>query len=235
MLKRLRATPAAVGGALVWLLLGCASPQPGGASDAGGIRQLAETARLPGVHSATQVLRSMERGGYLDVDLERGGEPARLFFPDTEACRALLQPGRSVAFVEEGPFGALDERVESGDFERCSAVGVASLRAWVDQRRRPSARGIPRSQANFEIIFKDEELVFVRGRFPLVRLAGISGGEDIVALVPNTEECIKPLASGVASMEFNARGKKPPFRLLGSRSDCPIKGFAQPQGRRQGP
>ncbi|UCE84794.1 MAG: hypothetical protein JSU66_10570, partial [Deltaproteobacteria bacterium] len=70
----------------------------------------------------------------------------------------------------------------------------------------------------------------LRGEFPLAGRIGITGGYDLVALLPNSEDCRAPIERGEASLEFRDVGREP-FRLLGPAATCAILGFASPLER----
>jgi hypothetical protein len=114
--------------------------------------------------------------------------------------------------------------------ERCSPVGVLSLREWRNRGPRRSREPLPRGQATFREVWKDADMLIVRGRFPLAGLANWAGGHDTLAILPNDELCQGILGRGVASMEFRASGANP-LVLIDRRALCPIIGFAQPLPR----
>ena len=107
------------------------------------------------------------------------------------------------------------------------SVGIASLAAWRDTRSRVPGRPAPRETARFELLHRGEKLVMVRGRFPFTSRVCIPAGYDLVALLPNSEVCERPIERGEASIEFRDAGDEP-FRLIGSDGTCPILGFATP-------
>jgi hypothetical protein len=176
------------------------------------------------------------RGDYLDAKLMgagvdhlggrlvRPGMALRFFFPREPTCQAVLLPGAEEEYVKAGKLGRV--RSESGV---CDPVGVASLRAWRD--RRPRGRQdrirVPRSQAVFKPIYRDEEIVLVRGRFPLASRIGWVGEHDTIAAIPRRPECEKVLERGAASLEYRVAGQDP-FRLIEDKGYCPVVGFIQP-------
>lgn len=177
------------------------------------------------------------RGGYLDAHLYGrpwsvgpvSGSPLdlRFFFPADARCVRLLAPESELEYVSRGVFG----RVRSGD-EECEALGVGPLEAWRDRRGRPDVAAtrdslVPRDVARFAVIHRDEEVVLVRGRFRLAGLAAIPGGDDLVAVLPNTRDCRRPIEAGEASLEYRASGR-PAFALVGPDGLCPVLGFVQP-------
>jgi hypothetical protein len=164
-----------------------------------------------------------ERGGYIDAGILTGTTSLRFFFPADEVCRAILREEARVLYVRRGPMGAVEN--DAGD--SCSPVGIASLREWRDRQPRPRRdEPLPRARIDFRVTYKDDDLVFARGRWPLANQIGWAGGEDTIALLPNSEGCAGPIESGVGTMQFQSTGRVP-FRIVG-RADCPIVGFVQP-------
>jgi hypothetical protein len=179
----------------------------------------------------------IERGDYLDATLVgaggaeyaggrvvRPGPALRFFFPREPICRGVLVPETDVEYLEGGQLG----RVRSAN-GACDPVGIASLRAWRDRRPRPrqDRLRIPRSQAVFKPIYRDEQLVLVRGRFPLANRIGWVGGDETIAAIPRRPECANVLERGVASMEYRVVGEDP-LRLIEDKGYCPIIGLIYP-------
>ncbi len=170
-----------------------------------------------------QVTSVAQRWSYIDATLGVRPRPVRFFFPDDDACRALLLRETTVSYVSRGPLGMVTNA--AGD--RCEPVGIASLREWRDRGpRRRTGTPVPRAQATFEIVHRDGELVFARGRFPLATLVGWTGAEDTIALLPDDEGCRRPIDAGVATMEFRSSGPRP-YRLVAGGDSCPIVGFVR--------
>ena len=163
------------------------------------------------------------RWSYIDATLGVLPRPVRFFFPDDDACRALLLLETNVRYMSRGPLGVVTNA--AGD--RCEPVGVASLRVWRDRSsRRRVGTPVPRAQATFEIVHRDGELVFARGRFPLATLVGWTGADDTIALLPDDPGCRRPIDAGVATMEFRFSGPRP-YRLVAGGDSCPIVGFVR--------
>lgn len=178
---------------------------------------------LPGMRQSAQVTSLQERGRLLDARLESEDFNLRFLFEDNDDCRELLRVGAEVQYAFVGPFGKV-----RGEDVTCEPIGVLSLAQWRDRKPRPSVPPLPRAQANFRQIYVDEELVFVRGRFPLASLVDFQGTEDLIAAVPRIPACEDPLEGGVASMEYMASGPDA-FRLVSPEGTCPIEGLAIPQ------
>ena len=67
----------------------------------------------------------------------------------------------------------------------------------------------------------------LRGMFPLSGYVGFGGGEDLIAVVHDTEECKAPIESGVASIEYRGKGKRA-LSIVGKSGLCEIRGLIQP-------
>lgn len=178
-------------------------------------------AKIPGTSTNATFTEVTERFGYLDATIETGGYTLRFFLPPDEACTAIAREGGEARYKTLGPLGRLTR-----DDLRCDPLGILSLRAWRDRRPRGAQprSTIPRAQATFEVLDRDEELVLLNGRFPLAGEVGWVGGVATRALVPTAPVCEKPVESGVASMEYRASGRRP-FALVGSDGLCDIVGF----------
>jgi len=180
------------------------------------------SAGLPGTTIDADIRDVTVRFEYIDAFVSAGGFQYRFFFPDSEPCRVILYNPKGARFVWIGPLG----RLTQGEL-RCSPVGVLSLQAWRNRGPRRSREPLPRSQANFKEVWRDDEMVLVRGRFPLAGTVGWAGGLDSIAVLPDIEDCLGFLERGVASMEFRASGNRP-LVLIARNRLCPITGFAQP-------
>jgi hypothetical protein len=86
---------------------------------------------------------------------------------------------------------------------------------------------VPRTQATFRTLYKDADVVLLRGRFPLASRIGWSGGQDTVVVVGNVERCRGPVERGVASMEYRP-GSRNALALVGTTGLCRIDGLIQP-------
>jgi hypothetical protein len=177
---------------------------------------------VPGITAHYQVTAIVQRGAYLDALVQQKGSSLRFFFPASDACRRVIAIEASVEYKADGPLG----RFERGG-EVCEPLGVASLAAWRDRGPRGATRPVPRRPANFRVIYEDDDLVMVRGRFPFTGKIGLSGGEDTIALIPRTEACRRIIERGQASLEYRDSGPDP-YRLITPEGRCPIEGFVQP-------
>jgi hypothetical protein len=173
------------------------------------------------------VTRVVPRGDYLDATLEGHGLSLEVFAPASEVCARVLAPEGRVDYVERGIAGRLER-----DDESCDAVGIAGTR--VRRARQPRGQSlrstpIPRAQATFRPLYEDDDLILLRGRFPLTSRIGWSGGGDTIAAVPNEPVCRGALTGNVASMEFRPNGRTS-LSLVGPDGLCPITGLIMPSG-----
>jgi hypothetical protein len=173
-----------------------------------------------------RVVDVAQRGPYLDARLAGHGLNLRTFTPASEVCRAVLQPDAAVDYVERGIAG----RLERG--QSCDAVGIGE--PLVNRARKPRATSlggspVPRSQATFERLYDDADVILLRGRFPEVARIGWSGGSDTVVAIPNSPACGSAAEGGVASMEYRAAGAHT-LSLVGADGLCPIVGVLLPPG-----
>jgi hypothetical protein len=179
-------------------------------------------AGLPGTRVAAEISDLSVRGSYLDARVSAGGFRYRLFFPNLPECGELLREADGLVYTWRGIAGRISNEQSS-----CDAVGVLSLREWRDRQPRRSREPLPRSSARFEVIFSDDDLIQLRGRFPLASQLGFSGTGQLIAVLPKEEACERFLSSRTASMEFRASGPVP-LTLLSGRQRCPVLGLAQP-------
>ncbi len=188
----------------------------------GAIALVASATPVSARERSVQVASLQQRWHYLDVSLSPGS--LRFFFPNDDVCRKILRRNAEVVYVKRGPLG----EVKNDAGERCEPVGIASLRAWRDRSFRPRTQTpVPRSHATFEVVHRDGELAYARGRFLLASLVGWTNVDDTIALLPDTKSCQKPIESGIGSMEFRYSGKVP-YRIVAGGEDCPIVGFVRP-------
>lgn len=177
-----------------------------------------------------QVRAFAVRGSYLDVTLADDERVLRLFLRDGEECRTLVDGVARVRFLASGGGGLLADE----DGHRCGPVGTTTVLLF------ESARGIPRDWqrdrseihpprvlAEFVKVHEGEELLQVRGRFPLATELRWAAAMDTVALLPNDPDCQHLVGLGRGTLELD-RSADAPMRLLARGSSCPILGFALP-------
>lgn len=162
------------------------------------------------------------RAAYLDATLESSNWSLRFFFPATKACARVIRRDARVEYRAGGPVG----EVQSGK-ETCDPVGIASLPEWRDRRARSRGGPLPPFTARFKSIYTDDDLILVRGRFPLTGEIGWDRGDDTVAVLPREKGCDDVLLRGVAPIEFHAQGPQV-FTLVSEEGSCPVIGFALP-------
>lgn len=190
-------------------------------------RKLAWELGLGSFATDLSVVRVVPRGDYLEASLVGHGLSLDVYAPRSDTCSQVLESEAQVDYVERGVAGSLEHRGVS-----CDAVGIGGAR--VQRARQPRGSDlrstpIPRAQATFREIYRDEEVILVRGRFPLASRVGWGGGGDSVVVLPNEPVCRDALEGGVASMEYRPSGRTT-LGLVGARALCPIIGLVQPLG-----
>jgi hypothetical protein len=186
-------------------------------------------AGIPGVGTSFEVSSVSDRHGYLDVVLEGPAGSLRSFAPADAECRQVLAPEATVEFTAAGAVGAF--RNSAGAV--CRAVGIGSLEDWRDRRPRPEqlrSSPVPREAAFYDLLYRDEEVAFLRGSFPLGGTVGWSGLDDSIAVVPNGPACQDVLERESASMEYRPAGT-PVLSLTYDTGPCRIVGLIQPLRR----
>jgi len=201
----------AAAAALVGLVSGCA--------DLGAVLQ---DLGLPFTSFEYTVRHVALRGPYIDADLVRpSGVSARVFAFDTPECRAVLAPEMGIDWKT----GGLGGTFARGD-ARCEAAGLSELAS--PNRPRPFGSFAPTGLATFEVLYQDEAVILLRGRFPLGDIVGFPAGHDAVAVAPNTETCRGAVATGAATMQY-LRSPDSVLRLMTpSRDGCPLLALLLP-------
>jgi hypothetical protein len=202
---------------LAALALGCETAQQAGETLAFGLNPFATTDVV--------VIGRDRHGPYLFAEVRGRQLDERFVAPDSEACARVLAPEAELRFAKQGSFGRFTREGEA-----CDAVGTLSLDAWRnrqprDKRRRDSV--VPRSTARFRVVHRDEQYIFLRGRFALASRVGVPAAFDVVALLPDSEPCRDVASRREASLEFRFAGREP-FQLLASGRRCVVAGFAMP-------
>lgn len=165
-------------------------------------------------------------GPYLDATLAGERFTRRFFFPRSADCEALLVEGREALYRQQGPFGVVADQAGA----RCEPVGVGSLPEWRDAMpRRRSQYLIPRVQAAYRPLLEGEDLLLVRGRFPLALELRWPEPMDSVAMLPASPPCRVVYGAETATLEFHAAGSEV-FWLEVGTARCPIVGLAVPLG-----
>ncbi len=102
-----------------------------------------------------------------------------------------------------------------------------SLEAWRDRQPRRSGQPMPRASAHYEVVYRDDDLVLMHGRFPLAGLLGFTATQSMIVVLPNEGACRRFVGRGTASMEYRATGPNP-LTLITKSERCPVLGLAQP-------
>jgi hypothetical protein len=174
------------------------------------------------MRTPARVSEVAERGPYLEAMIDAGGRPLRFFFERDEGCRELIVEEAGMDYVDAGPFGEL-RRGET----KCVPAGIGTLEYWRSRTPRAPGAPAPRSHSSYRVIYRDEDVALLRGRFLLAARITWRGGDDTIAVVPSSAECSAILERDTASLEFRDSGPEP-FRLIVDRSVCPVIGFVRP-------
>ncbi len=179
---------------------------------------------IRGMSTEFTVTSVAPRGGYLDVQLT-GDSPLRTFIPDDSECRRVAKVGTRVRYVWDGAMGSLSQ-LDAG--RSCQAVGIGSLGEWRQMRSESQPAALPREVARYRVVFRDRDVIFVRGHFPLTRHLGWVGSADAIAVMRNTPSCMRgPAASAMASLEFFPAGERVLGLVLKDRW-CDVEGLLLP-------
>ncbi len=168
------------------------------------------------------VVEATPRGMYYVARLRGDGLDLSFFVPTTPECRDLMETSLPLTYRRVGVFGELSD----GE-KRCDMAGTASLAAWRDRLGRVEGPAFPRGTARFSEIYRDEDVVLLRGRFPLLGRIRMPGGVDAVAMVPMDPQCMRPIERGEATLEFNDSARWA-YRLVSNMGPCVVEGFAMP-------
>lgn len=185
---------------------------------------------LPGSHVELTVTRLERRGELLDVWLQGGDLTLRSFAPASPECAALLRPEQTVRFDAGG-----SGRFVAGEL-RCRTAGIGTLEEWRDRLRDTPSLGespVPSAQADYRVVYRDEDVALLRGRFPLANRIGWTSLGDTIAVVPREPACEDVLAREVATLEYFPRGT-PVLALMGENARCPIVGLVRPDAPAHG-
>jgi hypothetical protein len=180
---------------------------------------------VPGGHIEMTLAKVTQRHGYLDTELHGSGWLLRSFLPANEVCARVVSTEQGLQYLSAGSYGTLVR----GD-DRCEAVGIGSLREWRNRRPRgDSARGsiIPSAQASYRLVYQDEELVFLRGNFPLAGRLGFAAMGDAIAVVPRLPVCQRAIESETSTLEYFHAGSNV-LTLSSNQGRCPIEGLIRP-------
>jgi hypothetical protein len=163
------------------------------------------------------VLRSAPRGDLIDASLVTPSGERRFLFPRSPACAEVLAPEAPVVPERGGLWG----RFRGAGGAVCEPVGIGTLHEW--RKTRPEGEMAPSGAARWDVVYRDDEVFLLRGRFPLAGLVGMAGGHDLVAMVPNDATCRPVAESGHATLVYRSVGDDA-YRL----GRCPVLAFARP-------
>ena len=177
------------------------------------------------------VVRAVPRHDLIEATVAGHGLSLTAYAPASDACAYVFEPdaGAVVQYVERGVAG----RYEREDAV-CDAVGIGdpqmrgARKPRADQSR---VTPIPRSQATFQELYRDEEVILLRGRFPEAVRVGWLGWADTIAVVPTEPRCEQAIQGGVASMEYRPSRRKR-LTLVAPDGLCQIVGLVMPQAAR---
>ncbi len=201
-----------------------------GLTGACGQIRMAERHQVPFTETTMSVGRVIERGYWLEVTLLSPQLNRLFYFARDEPCRQVLEQGSEISYRRTGGFGF----VEKGEL-RCDVAGIGQLRLWRDSRGRPgtgASRARPRRRANYRSFWSDEEIVMLRGDFPLATMIGWPRADDTIAVFKREERCSRTLERGSAFIEFNPNGPSP-LILVQEGGGCALQGLIRP-GSAQG-
>jgi len=194
-----------------------------------GCKSLTGSPKNPFTPETLYVVVLTERGGYLDAHLS-GNPEMRMLFPSTGPCAEFLKPEAQVSYSLRGRYGQLINPDPKG--KPCIPMGVGNLHVWRNKGPRPdpylTGSPLPRRTARFTEIHRDEADLFLRGRWPLASWVGFARSDDIVAIIPNIENCRRAAADGKATMEYRYSGEPAFAIMMQPPAKCPIEAFAIP-------
>lgn len=177
---------------------------------------------LSGMRTDMTVRTTWSLGPYLAARLDMKGKELDAYAMPTDACRALFAEGSTVTYVDDGPLGVF----RRGDVE-CQSFGVGNLVVWRDRSRHSTTGIVPRAQAAYRVIHRDDTWALLRGRFPGAGHLGFTGRSDLVAVIPVTGECAGLLDQRAATIEYRPDGGRV-LSLVGRSGLCDIRGLAKP-------
>lgn len=187
--------------------------------------RVAERQRLPFTATDMTAGRVQPRARWLEVTLLSPTLNRLFYFPASDECKGLIQEGSTVSYRRTGGFGFVE-----GDGVRCDVSGIGSLAQWRDSFGRPTRGGAParpRSRSDFREVYRDDDVIMVRGTFLLAARVRWPGPDDTIAVFKNAPQCERALERGMAQMEFNPNGAHP-LVLVQQGGNCPLEGLIRP-------
>ena len=179
--------------------------------------------RVPFSSTEVQVQTVHTRSAFIDATFAGRGFSGRLFFRREQDCGRIIVEGKALSYQRTGPWGRI-----SGDGVSCEPVGIGTLAIFRDMKpRQRSGRGLPRAPAEFREVWRDQEVVILRGRFTMAGRIGWTRPDDTLAVVGNSEPCSQPIEAGRAQLEFRTNGPDA-LRLISTLGNCPLEGLIIP-------
>jgi hypothetical protein len=177
---------------------------------------------LPWTEAEFAVQRVEPRGPWLDVLLRGGGIERRFFTPRSAECESVLRAEGTVTVGQRGGYGPITR-----DGVECPVVGLGNLEDFRKSRSQGQGYGqspITRGNDRIEIVYRDEAYLFARGGFSIAAMLGWAPGTDqVVALLPRTEDCEPVQEGGFVSTLFRQAGT-PAIAISAGDGLCPVHG-----------
>jgi hypothetical protein len=208
-----------------WLAVVAGLLVAGGLAAACGQIRVVERAQIPFTATTMSVGSVIERGTWLEVKLLSPERNRLFYFLADHVCRAVLEEGAQVDHHYTGGYGYVEqEGIE------CDVAGIAHLRQYRGSRARrgtAASRARPRARANYRRFWSDEEVVMLRGDFPLASWLAWPRADDTIAVFKREERCMRTFERGSAFIEFNPNGPWP-LTLVQPGGGCPLVGLIRP-------
>lgn len=179
---------------------------------------------VPGETTEATVNSYQWRGDYLDVGLQTAGFDFRFFFPASPECKTLFEEGEVVSFLQEGRIG----RVVGTDGATCDAIGVLTLRTWLDHGPvKVDERSADPEVVRFTVTDQDADLFLAVGSFGLASAAGWEDPNGAILVMPNRGSgCRLINVFATATLEFHP-GAAEPVVMTRDTQRCAALGFTE--------
>ena len=191
-----------------------------------GAVRVAERPQIPFTGTEMTAARVVPRAHWLEVTLLSPTFNRVFYFPASDECKLLIAEGSTLAYRRTGGYGY----VEQGGV-RCDVSGIGSLRQWRDAFGRPT-RGMapakPRSRADFREVYRDDDVIMVRGTFLLASYLKWPGPDDTIAVFKNDDICNRALERNMGQVEYNPNGPHP-LVIIRQGGGCPLEALIRPQ------
>lgn len=178
--------------------------------------------------TATQMTAAQvtPRASWLEVTLLSPDFNRVFYFRASDVCKALIVEGQDVEYRRTGGYGY----VQRGAV-RCDVAGIGSLGRWRDSFGRPTrgmAPGKPRQRSDFKEVYRDDDVVMVRGKFLVAAYIKWPGPDDTIAVFENSPECGPVLSRGMGFTEYDPNASNP-IVLVQQGGNCPMRGLIRPE------